>query len=566
MAVKTVNPKSWTTWVRASDGYLRSDDPYGTYGGYTPNLPAATVTTTYSLPTGNTWTATNTSSSSIAGTGAGNRTDCSVPYALANCARGDIIKITKNTTYTGPWMLRNITSGSGDVYIVSTGDPGAGGTGLPAAGTRVGPADATSMAKLQISQAAGSAAIQTADNAHHYRIVGLEITVGPTLTDFIFSMVSIGNSDVSTSTLPNNITIDRCYIHGGTHATAAGRRGVAANGSSIAVIDSYISGFYDRGNDSQGVWCYQSGGPLKIYNNYIEAATENILIGGSDPEISGNVPSDIEIRKNTLFKPTAWLAANLTVKNLFELKNCQRVLVEGNLMENVFPNGQTGFAVLFTVRNQDGGAPWSVVQDVTFRYNKIINAGSGFSITGTDSIQSSQQTTRILIEHNLFDITGYGGATAKMFQMTYGPRYLTIQNNTGFTDSGITTSAIMYADELPKTTNFIFQNNLFSHGAAGFGGAASVTVDGTLTDWFSNPTFLKNVLIGAYPFGTGSMPGSPTGNFLEATMAGVGFTDISGAFSANNYTLTGGSAYHNAGTDGADIGCDIAALNAALPS
>ena len=35
-------------------------------------------------------------------------------------------------------------------------------------------------------------------------------------------------------------------------------------------------------------------------------------------------------------------------------------------MENNWVDGQAGMAVLFTVRNQDGGAPWSVVEDVTF--------------------------------------------------------------------------------------------------------------------------------------------------------------------------------------------------------
>ena len=43
------------------------------------------------------------------------------------------------------------------------------------------------------------------------------------------------------------------------------------------------------------------------------------------------------------------------MKNSFELKNARRVLVEGNVFEHVWAAAQTGFAVLFTTRNQGGG-------------------------------------------------------------------------------------------------------------------------------------------------------------------------------------------------------------------
>ncbi|MBI2122939.1 MAG: hypothetical protein HYT96_02125, partial [Armatimonadetes bacterium] len=45
--------------------------------------------------------------------------------------------------------------------------------------------------------------------------------------------------------------------------------------------------------------------------------------------------------------------------------------VDGNLFENNWQDAQGGTAILFTVRNQDGGAPWSVVQDVTFTNNIV---------------------------------------------------------------------------------------------------------------------------------------------------------------------------------------------------
>ena len=47
-----------------------------------------------------------------------------------------------------------------------------------------------------------------------------------------------------------------------------------------------------------------------------------------------------------------------------------RLLEDGNVFERNWTDAQNGFAILMTVRNQDGGAPWSVVEDVTFSRNE----------------------------------------------------------------------------------------------------------------------------------------------------------------------------------------------------
>jgi len=54
--------------------------------------------------------------------------------------------------------------------------------------------------------------------------------------------------------------------------------------------------------------------------------------------------------------------------------------VEENLFEFNWADAQNGFAILFTVRNQDGGAPWASIEDVTFRGNVIRHAGGGVNI------------------------------------------------------------------------------------------------------------------------------------------------------------------------------------------
>jgi hypothetical protein len=93
------------------------------------------------------------------------------------------------------------------------------------------------------------------------------------------------------------------------------------------------------------------------------------------------VPSDIEIPGNHFRKPLSWRIEDpsyagtpWTVKNLLELKNARRVLIEGNLLEHSWGMGQVGFAVLFTVRNDGSQAPWEVVEDVLFANNVVRHA------------------------------------------------------------------------------------------------------------------------------------------------------------------------------------------------
>src|SRR3974377_82239 len=80
------------------------------------------------------------------------------------------------------------------------------------------------------------------------------------------------------------------------------------------------------------------------------------------------------------------------VKNLFELKNAQRVLFEGNILEyNWGGFTQWGHAILLTPKNQYSlrknirVCPLCQVTDVTIRYSTISHAGAGISIATATS-------------------------------------------------------------------------------------------------------------------------------------------------------------------------------------
>ncbi len=93
--------------------------------------------------------------------------------------------------------------------------------------------------------------------------------------------------------------------------------------------------------------------------------------------------------------------------------------------ENNWAHAQAGTGILFTVRNQDGKAPWSAVQDVTMMNNLVRNSPTASVVMGEDHPNQSQQSQRFLIRNNLFErIEG----TA--FTITSGADDIEIDHNT----------------------------------------------------------------------------------------------------------------------------------------
>jgi hypothetical protein len=493
--------------------------------------------------------------------------------ALDASRPGDVIELQAGVTFTGNFLLPR-KPGTEWIYIRSSAH-----ARLPRPGTRVSPTHASLMPRIDTPNRAP--AIRTAAAAHHYRLVGIEFTArgatkstGPYSDNNVVYLESEGGQ-TSVSQVPADIVVDRCYVHG--TATGSVRRGIAMNGARMAVVDSYLSEFHEVGADSQAISGWNGPGPFKIVNNHLEGAGENLMFGGADPSIPDLVPSDIEIRGNHLFKPLSWRIGHpmyagtpWSVKNIFELKNARRVLAEGNLLEHNWQHDQNGFAILFTVRNQDGGAPWCAVEDVTFRTNILRHAGGGFNILAADNNFPSQQTRRILIQDNLVDdisSVNWGG-TGRLFQfLSLDPRDtgildLTVEHNTGFSSAG---SAYTGDKPVAVHRSFTFRNNIAPKRIHGFAGGTKswpppsplVTGDGsrTLDTFYVSPVFAGNVLAGSTPADYSGHPG----NFFPSSDAEVGFVDLS----RGDYRLGPASPYKNAGTDGKDPGAAIDALEAA---
>ena len=246
-------------------------------------------------------------------------------------------------------------------------------------------------------------------------------------------------------------------------------------------------------------------------------------------------------------------ASRWAVKNLLELKNAQRVTIEGNVIENVWKSGQTGYALVLTPRTEGGRAPWCLVRDVTIRYNTIRHANGGINILGSDDNSptgTSPITRRIRITHNvLHDIGGstWGGGGHAVI-ITRSPTEIEVNHNTI-----LQTESILVIDDGPSS-GFIFRNNMARHNRYGVYGSGAGLGTAALKAYFPGAVFDHNVL------GGGPADRYPPNNWFPPLAEFLAqFQDVS----SGNYRLVSGSPYINAGSDGKSIGADMAALAAA---
>jgi hypothetical protein len=468
--------------------------------------------------------------------------------ALERAQPGDVITLAAGATYVGAFTLPKKT-GDGWITIQSSAVDA-----LPPAGTRVTPEHARHMPKVRGHRE--GPAITTATGAHHYRFVGIEFHPdGGRYTD---TLILIGDGqDTDTATLPHHIAFERCFIHG--DPVVGGKRGVGLNGGATIVVDSWLSDWKGRGHDTQALAGWNGLGPFKIVNNYIEGAGENLIFGGADPRIRDLVPSDIEIRRNHFAKPRAWnihdraryAGAHWSVKNLFELKNARRVLVDGNLFEHNWNESQSGYAIVITPRNQDGAARWSGVEDLTFTNNVVRRTSAALGLLGWDNNHPSQQLKRVLIRNNLFEEIGgreWGENGGILFLIEDNTADVTIEHNTA-----IHSGNIIAAGGRPNT-GFVFRDNIVMQNEYGVIGDGRGPGLPTLQQFFPGVVFEKNVIVGGMP------DIYPRGNFFPASLDRVGFANRK----AGDCRLLSSSPYRGRGTQGRDPGVDFAAVLQAI--
>jgi hypothetical protein len=471
---------------------------------------------------------------------------------------------------------------------------------LPPEGTRISPAwggvaslpgrppfaqpsggPAKLLATLVVQRPAG------ANVGDHVRFIGIEWTTPPSAN--IGRILAVEHAD--------HVIFDRNWVHPPDGVEVGHGIGFFGGSRMIAVINSYISGLNciamaGKCTDATGV----GGGRgdelvsiLKIYNNFIEAAGESILFGGGP---SKTVPTDIEIRRNHLFRPMLWkegqpgytptaLGHPYIVKNHFELKSAMRVLFEANLLENSWGGySQNGYAILLTPKNQGGECPVCRVNDITIRFVRIRNVagvlatGNDLSGTGAASADGGNYSIHDLFADDLHDQDYKGPGNFQVLVSTRPPVHdIQIDHVTAF----VTGALITIQNVGPKIANVTVTNSVFSVGerrpplASAGGGPESCAAknqklgsEAVLRACFDPYKFDKNLIVS----GRGSFP---KGNITVGSPEAAGIRDLKGALGKDprlchekGLGCSKVSPGAGAASDGHDMGADIDAIEAAI--
>lgn len=160
-------------------------------------------------------------------------------------------------------------------------------------------------------------------------------------------------------------------------------RGIQMNCSQCFAEFNYINKIHWWGGESHALSLGFSAGPVKLVYNYLEAGSNGIFSGGAAVDTRGGPLNDLEVGNTIVSRDIAWkflsagsgnspappfgcgpldgVAAHDTcpfswaVKNNIELKECNRCVFYAVIVENSWPDGQSGSLFAMTVRVASGG-------------------------------------------------------------------------------------------------------------------------------------------------------------------------------------------------------------------
>jgi hypothetical protein len=301
-------------------------------------------------------------------------------------------------------------------------------------------------------------------------------------------------------------------------------------------------------------------------------------------------PEDIEIRHNHMFKPLIWMRGQpgfvggldgnpFIVKNLFELKNAVRVLLEGNILENTWGGfTQAGYAILLTPKSQairkDSVCPDCQVTDITIRYCIISHVGGGFQLgnsvsdNGGAAKDGGRYSVHDVIVDDIQDQLYNGRGIFAQISTAPGVTSVTPLHDVSIDHVTAFPTRMLFMIGGPlnaRMSHLSLTNNLFlagDHAVTTTGGGLdrncsagprSRSMDIALESCFSSYVFRNNVIIG------GGGGGWPKGTATPGKMSDVGFVNAKDG-SGGQYRLAATSKFKGKGLDGKDMGADLDAI------
>jgi hypothetical protein len=428
------------------------------------------------------------------------------------------------------------------------------------------------------------------------RIIGLEVTRA-TGTGYVAELVKLGN--VGTI---SDVIFDRWWCHGDELQDETESCVNISGIPYFASVDSYYGDFVclTHCTDAHAIYgglnqlSSTAEGPQKIVNNFIEASGENVLFGGGS---ALSTPADIEYRGNLNFKPMTWRAADpaynggvggvpYIVKNLFELKNAQRALIEGNMFVGSWSGfSQGGPAWDLTPVNQSGNAPTAFDANITLRYNWTTSTNFAMELDlANNGGYLAAGGNHYSIHDDVFDNLGYCQpicpTSNPTVQMTTA-RQITSASQTQH-DVTVRNVSFIYAPVATPSAAIGLSNPTIASGLNQYNETYTSnlqqTFGGTLNlEGGSDPTNCANGIPIGIPMFAACWTGYTVSNncFLDNgshTWPGTNTFDTSYATALTNYANGFGGDYvvnprspcKAAGTDGLDPGANIAVVAAVL--
>lgn len=484
--------------------------------------------------------------------------------ALDAAQYGDEVVLEAGAVFTGNYILRPKT-GSGWIIVRTAGTP-------TAPGVRVTPTAAAGFAKIQtnaLTECCFRTQFATA-GIRGWRFVNLEMRVASALDTSVTPAAGmfLANPEISPLNIanqPRDIILDRCYIDGNGKRV---RIGAQLEVGGCAVIDSDIRGIGAPGFEDKALLFTSGAGPVLIRNNFLEAASINVLFGGIPNNTAATQPCDIQILNNHFYKRPSWIGGGFAIKNWLEKKLAARMQVEDNYFENNWLGAQGEWGLVLSTDNSDvslaGDDVW-VSRNVFTRSAGIFNLSANMG-----AVEPAFPMSRVCIYDNLvLDQRDRETPTSRQFfvQAIDNLTDLVVAYNSipdfglTLTQGGVLKMARNTATAADQAVRLTWHANLSRFGASGVIGSDNVSAFGVngLNVYAAQWQGAANVLEGA------DAANYPTGFFRPTTIASGDYVSQA----TGNYELIDGTPWTfsgaKAGYRHASVTAALAARSSELP-
>ncbi len=255
--------------------------------------------------------------------------------------------------------------------------------------------------------------IATDPGAHHYAIYDGEMAAIEPTKGLSGPLILLGPTPEASDYAdnPTDLGVDRMYFHGcaGTVSSAIPiwpepipcgsqdfgvKMGVRMNCANCWVMNSFFDQMQLPGLESHVVGILNGQGPMKIVNNHLRGGATTLLFG-NHPKILGLIPSDIEVRLNTIDLDPNWHSLSHAcfggpkkwgIKERLDFENAQRLVFEGNEVYQGWCDADQGGLVYMgpaacpnpncTGGNQD------LLNDLYFANNLLAHGYHGMGLSG----------------------------------------------------------------------------------------------------------------------------------------------------------------------------------------